>query len=250
MNTYGKKIIGTIEARMTSTRFPGKVLRPIAGMPALELMIRRIKRSKYIDEVVVACTVNRDDDPIQDLCARIGCSCFRGSEDDVLARVLGAAETAKTDVIVEMTGDCPFIDPMVIDSVIELFFEKGVDYASNVVERSYPDGFDVQVFGIDGLRKVDSMTKDPVDRVHVSSYFYRTDGIFSKANLHAPKDVDWPELGMTLDEPDDYRLLCAVAERIPESETFTVADVVKLIRNHPELLEINRHVRRKAIEEG
>jgi spore coat polysaccharide biosynthesis protein SpsF len=246
-----KKIVATIEARMTSNRFPGKVLQPLGGMPALEFMIRRIQKSRLVGQVVVACTINRDDDPIEALCRKIGCGCHRGSEDDVLKRVLDAATEYRADLIVELTGDCPFIDPQVIDQVIGLYLEAGVDYASNVVERSYPDGFDVQVFSIDGLRKADTLTKDPIDRIHVSSYFYRTEGVFTRKTLKAPAELDWPELGLTLDEPDDYRMLCAVADALGKKfDEFTVQDVVKLLRQRPDLLEINSHVRRKTLEEG
>jgi len=246
-----QKLVATIEARMTSTRFPGKVLEPICGVPSLEFMIRRVRQSSLVDEVVVACTVNSEDDPIAALCRKLSCGCHRGSEDDVLDRVLQAAKACGATAIVELTGDCPFVDPMVIDEVVRLYQGQKVDYASNVVERSFPDGFDVQVFSVENLERVSALTKDPIDRVHVSSYFYRPGSPFSRATLTAPPEVHWPELGLTLDEPDDYRLLCAIADELDQPlEKFTVLDVVRLLRRRPELLALNEHVRRKTLEEG
>ena len=157
---------------MTSTRLPGKVLLKIGEKPALEYMINRIKQSNLIDEIVVATTTNDSDLPIIDLCAKIGCKHFRGSEEDVLLRVLDAAKSVSADIIVELTGDCPFIDPEIIDNVISLYFSGDYDYASNIVERTFPDGFDTQVFSVRSLEEVSRMTKDPIDRVHVSCYFY------------------------------------------------------------------------------
>ena len=168
-----RRIVATIEARMTSTRLPGKVLLKIGGKPALEYMIKRIEQSKLIDEIVVATTTKDSDLPIIDLCARVGCKHFRGSEQDVLLRVLDAAKSVGADIIVELTGDCPFIDPEIIDKLIELYFSRDYDYASNVVERSFPDGFDTQVFSVKSLERVSEMTDDPIDRVHVSCYFYK-----------------------------------------------------------------------------
>ena len=136
-----KRIAATIEARMTSTRLPGKVLLDLGGTPALEFMIRRVRRSAYVDTVAVATTVNAADDAISALSDSLGCACYRGSEEDVMLRVLDTARSVSADIIVELTGDCPFIDPVYIDKVIELYFSGSYDYASNVVERSFPDGF-------------------------------------------------------------------------------------------------------------
>ncbi len=246
-----KKIVAIIEARMTSTRFPGKVLKPIGDIPALDFMVRRVRESKYIDDVVVACTVNHEDEPIKLYCDKSGISYYRGSEDDVLERVLDAAIHYSTDVIVELTGDCPFVDPDLLDQVISLYFDNDVDYASNIVKRTFPDGCDIQVFSVDALKKVDSLTDDPIARVHVSSYFYTTKGIFSLANLEAPADFFWPDLGLTLDEVDDYKFLCAIFDKIGKSvESFRIKDVIEVLRNNPDLMLINDHVRRKSIEEG
>ena len=250
-NPKSKRIVATIEARTTSSRLPGKVLLPLSGIPALEFMIRRVRRCDYLSDVVVACTTNVLDDPISSLCERIGCTCFRGSEDDVLSRVLGAAQEAAAETIVELTGDCPFADPGIISEVIELYFSGDYEYASNTVIRSYPDGLDTQVFSSEDLEKVSRLTSDPIDRVHVSSYFYRTPGAFKLANLHAPPDMFWPDLGLTLDERRDYEFLNALVDRMgPSPESMKARDILAVLRDAPELLAINKAVRRKGVNEG
>ena len=125
---HKEKIVATIEARMTSTRLPGKVLLPLAGKPALERLVERLKRSLYIDEIVVATTTNQTDEPIVELCESLGVKYFRGSELDVLKRVLGAAESVRADIIVEITGDCPLMDWRIVDRGIEEFYSQNILY--------------------------------------------------------------------------------------------------------------------------
>jgi spore coat polysaccharide biosynthesis protein SpsF len=246
-----KKVVATIEARMTSTRLPGKVLLEIGGKPALEFMIDRIKQSRLVDDIVVATTVNSSDQPIIDLCNKIACKYFRGSEEDVLLRVLEAAKSVNADIIVELTGDCPFIDPKIIDEVIELYFSGEYDYASNVVERSFPDGFDTQVFSVQSLEKVSLMTDDPLDRVHVSCYFYNNPQRFRLVNLMADRDLTWPDLRLTIDEQADYQLLKLIAEKLRDSNgMFSARDVISLLKREPDLIEINKHVRAKELQDG
>ena len=246
-----KRIVATIEARMTSTRLPGKVLLKIGEKPALEYMINRIKQSNLIDEIVVATTTNDSDLPIIDLCAKIGCKHFRGSEEDVLLRVLDAAKSVSADIIVELTGDCPFIDPEIIDNVISLYFSGDYDYASNIVQRTFPDGFDTQVFSVRSLEEVSRMTKDPIDRVHVSCYFYNNPRKFKLANFVADPELTWPELRLTVDENADYRLMKLIDEKLGESRgLFSAREIIALLKREPDLTEINRHIRAKELEDG
>lgn len=236
---------------MTSTRLPGKVLFEIEGKPALEYMINRVKKSKLVDDIVVATTINDSDLPIIDLCNKIGCKFYRGSEDDVLLRVLNAARSVNSDIIVELTGDCPFIDPEIIDDVIELYFSGDYDYASNVVEKSFPDGFDTQVFSVRNLERVSEMTDNPIDRVHVSCYFYKNPHKFRLANLTAPKELTWPDLRLTLDEEADYHLLKLIAEKLKNHKgMFSARHVISLLRQEPDLIEINKHVKAKELNDG
>lgn len=246
-----KKIVATIEARMSSTRLPGKVLMPLAGKPALERLVDRLKKSKYIDEIVIATTVNTADKSIVKLAKKMGVGFWQGSEDDVLSRVLDAAKSVQADLIVEITGDCPLVDPCLVDRGIEEFFSQPVDYAANIIPPSYPNGFDIQVFPLSVLQEVSELTKDPIDRVHVSYYIYKHPERYALRNWEAEEDCRWPDLRVTLDEKADYKLLNVIFEKLlPKDEYFSVHDVVRLLREDSSLLEINKYVRQKSIQEG
>lgn len=246
-----KKIVATVEVRITSTRLPGKVLMPLAGKPALERLIERLKRSKYLDEIVVATTINKADNPIVELANRLGVKYFRGSEQDVLKRVLEAAQSVGADIIVEVTGDCPLVDWRLIDRGVKEFFSQKVDYASNIIELSYPIGFDVQVFPTAILAEVDKLTSDPTDRAHVSYYIYNHPEKYKLFNWRADKECQWPDLRVTLDEKADFKLLNIIFEKLlPIKEDFSALDVIKLLKNNPNLSEINKHVKQKNAQEG
>lgn len=234
----GKRICATIEARMTSSRLPGKVLKPYCGKPNLQHIIERLMRSRYIDDVVVATTVNETDTPIVELCQQIGCSCFRGSEEDVLLRVLGAAQSVHADVIVEITGDCPVIDWRHTDELVAFFFSGDYDYVSNIITRTYPRGFDTQVFPVSVLNRVNALTQSPVDHEHVSLYIYTHPEIFRLGSMEAPEPMRHAELGITLDNADDYALICELYQRLyPGNPDFSGQDVVDCILADPQLTQ-------------
>ncbi len=246
-----KKIIATIEARMTSTRLPGKVLLPLAGKPALERLIERLRRSEYLNEIVVATTINKADNPIVELADKLRVKHFRGSEEDVLGRVLGAARSVDADIIAEVTGDCPLVDWRLIDKGIEEFFSRKADYASNLINPSFPIGFDVQVFPTAVLAEVDELTHDPIDRTHVSYYIYNHPEKYKLHNWQADASCHWPDLRVTLDEKEDYELLNIIFEKLlPRNEDFSASDVIIFLKNNPKLLEINKNVRQKDAQEG
>ncbi len=244
-----KKIVATIEARMTSSRLPGKVLLPLAGKPALERMIERIRRSRYVDEIAVATTTNTTDNMIADLAKRLGVSCYRGSEDDVLGRVVDTARSVRADIIVELTGDCPLMDAGTTDRGIEEYFTHPCDVSANVIQRTYGDGFDVQVYAADLLAKTAAETIDALDREHVTRYIYkRENNPFTIHHWKIGGVYNWPDLRVTLDERDDWILINEIFERLlPVKEDFTYEDVVDLMRAHPELVAINSHVKPKDI---
>ena len=236
---------------MTSSRLPGKVLLPLAEKPALERLIERLARSVYIDQIVVATTTNADDDPIIALAERLNVGYFRGSEFDVLGRVLGAAKEYGADIICEVTGDCPALDHRLIDRGVEEFFSHDVDYCGNVNPLSLPIGFDSQVFPTSILDDVSRLTQDPIDRVHVSYYIYRHPERFRLFNWSVDGELFWPELRITLDEQGDYELLQEIFTRLlPVKEDFSAIDVIRLLREHPELVELNKHIRQKEAYEG
>jgi len=239
------KIVASIEARMSSTRLPGKVLmKTINGDSMLEFMVKRLKKSKYIHEIIIATTINKADDPIVDLCEGLKIKYYRGSESDVLIRVLNAHVLTESNVIVELTGDCPLIDVNLVDNIILKYLNNDFDYVSNSHIRSYPDGFDVQVFPFKLLKEISLLTDDPYDRENVSSFIYRS-GKYSTYGFIADNDEFWPELRVTLDDKGDYELINEIIFYFNSINklNFSVKDVIIYLRNNIKLLELNKDAR-------
>lgn len=242
------KIVSTIEARMTSSRLPGKVMMKAAEKPMLEHLVNRLKTVKSIDEIIIATTKNESDDIIQKLADSLSVQCFRGSEEDVLNRVLGAANHIKGDIIVEITGDCPIIDTGIIEQTIQVYLNNEVDYVSNNNVKSYPDGMDVQVFSSKVLERSSKMTNDLLDLEHVTLHIRNNPNLFSRINLISPPELFYPELGLTLDEAEDYLLLKNIIEHFVKEENpyFSCLEVIKYLNKNSELLSINNHIKRKG----
>jgi spore coat polysaccharide biosynthesis protein SpsF len=231
-----------IEARMDSSRLPGKVLLPVLGRPLLAHMIERLWRSERLDEVVIATTEDASSDPIVALADELDVEAFRGSTDDVLARVLGAAESAEAELIVSAAGDCPLLDPLVVDRVVEAYMGGEADFCSNSRSDTYPRGMDVRVFSAAALAEIDGETDDPSDRQHVSMYFWTHPERYRLLEVES----DDPSLGdfrLTVDEPEDLELVRAIFERLyPERPDFGLEEIVSLLRSDPALAALNAHV--------
>lgn len=241
------RIVATIEARMTSTRLPGKVLLPAMGRPMLNHLVTRLRSVPSVNEIVLATTTNATDDALACFADVEHISVCRGSETDVMQRVIDAAESLNADIIVEITGDCPIIDPDIVEQTIRMFKFHKAEYVSNCHIRSYPDGMDSQVFRLETLKRSASMTHDPLDREHVSLHMRNNPALFPQIHLVAPPSMHWPELGLTLDEHDDYELLKKIIEYFgSENPLFSCLDVIRLLRQKPEWVEINRSVHRKG----
>jgi spore coat polysaccharide biosynthesis protein SpsF len=214
----------------------------------LEVLIERLERVPEIDEIVVATTAEPEDDAIEALARQLDVGCFRGSSDDVLDRVLRAAQAHGADVIVEITGDCPLIDPPTVREVIALFRTGGYDYVSNIQCEGYPRGLDTQVFPTRVLAEVASLTQDPADREHVSLYIYEHPERYRLGVVETPADVRRRNLRLTVDTPEDLELVDGIYERLyPVKPDFTLDDVVAVLDAHPELAEINADIRQKAL---
>ena len=249
------KIVATIEARMGSTRLPGKVLMNIGAWKSLDLQIARLRRSKLIDEIVLATTDNASDNVLEDFATEVGIRCFRGSENDVLGRILGAAKMAKGELQVQITGDCPLIDPCIVDQVISIYLESfnKYDFVSNEIERSYPIGLDCRVFSVDLLDKVGDICDDPVHRVHGSTYIYVGSGKekYRSYNLLAPYKVRHPGWRWTLDTKEDLLFLTEIAkgigDHILEIDTDELTD---WLLERPQILAINSNVNQKDFADG
>lgn len=241
------KITATIEARMTSSRLPGKVLLEAGGKPMLAHLVSRLRAAPSIDQIVLATTVNPADAPLVEFAKEHGILCHLGSENDVMGRVIGAAESVATDLVVEITGDCPIIDPGLVEQCIRIFLNNDCDYASNAHIRSYPDGMDVQVFRLDTLKRSAALTSDALDREHVTLHIRNHPELFRNLHIVAKPDEHWPELGLTLDEEADYRLLKHLIEHFgPENPHFSCRDAINHLKGRPDLVAINQQVRRKG----
>jgi spore coat polysaccharide biosynthesis protein SpsF len=242
------KIVATIEARMTSSRLPGKALLPAARVPMLEHVVRRLRAVPSINAIVLATTVNAADEPLVQLAEQLGIAVFRGDEDDVMQRVIDAAASVNADVVVEITGDCPIIDPEIIEQTIRMFLAHMADYVSNAHLRSYPDGMDTQVFRLETLKRSAAMTNDLLDREHVTLHIRNNPEIFTHVHLVAPPELHWPELGLTLDERSDYELIKQIIEHFDANNNplFSCLDAVRFLRQFPEYAEINKYVVRKG----
>lgn len=242
------KIVATIEARMTSTRLPGKVLKPCVGRPMMELLVERVRRSRLIDEIVISTTVNQTDDVLVRCAQNLGVGYFRGSEEDVVERVVGAMESADADIVVQLTGDCPLLDWEVIDQLIRLYQANTFDYVSNTLVRSYPRGLDCQVVSMATLRESLRIASDPAQHEHVCLSIYERPEKFRLFNLMAPPELCYPGQRWTLDTEEDYRFLSAIYEALyANNPAFTSADVLAFLAVHPEVESINREIRQKAV---
>ncbi len=232
---------------MRSTRLPGKVILPVLGRPLLSYLIERIKSVQLIEEIVLATTTNIDDDILERLAHEEGIKVYRGSEDDVLGRVLKAAESVNGEIIVEITGDCPLIDPEIIDQVIRTYIENSVDYISNNNIKSYPDGMDVQVFSLEALKRSSVLTKDQLDREHVTLHIRKNPKLFTIINLIAPQELNYPNMGLTLDEIGDYELIKEIFGNLyPKNHLFLCKEIIDFLNLNPKLLALNNNVTRKG----
>jgi spore coat polysaccharide biosynthesis protein SpsF len=239
-----------IQARMSSTRLPGKVLMQLpwgSGISVLGQVIRRLKRARSLDTVIVATTTGDEDDPIVEAAMSEGAEVFRGELDDVLSRYYHAAKEFGLDVVVRVTSDCPCVDPEVLDAVVWKREEEGADYASNTLQRTFPHGLDTEVFTFDALERAFSEAREPDEREHVTPYLYQS-GNFNIAGMEAPAHLRRPDIRITLDVPEDYALLCAVYEFLyPASPFFDAQSIVSLFEDKKWLAHINEKVVQKKI---
>ncbi|MEH1960625.1 MAG: glycosyltransferase family protein [Nostoc sp.] len=223
------RVIATIEARMGSSRLPGKVLKEAVGKPMLLLMVERVRRARYIDEVVVATTTNEKDEAIASLCSKHNIPYFRGSEENVLERVVETGRHYQAEVSVLLTGDCPLIDPYVIDQHICAFFAAypHVDYVANCEVRSYPHGLDLMVLSWKTLAQtVDFASSEPF-REHVGWYIRRHPEQYRRLDIIAPPGLSNPFFRITLDYQEDYHRIKAIFEALyPQNPQFTTVDIL------------------------
>tara|TARA_Y100000588_G_scaffold385118_2_gene477744 strand:+ start:388 stop:1098 length:711 start_codon:yes stop_codon:yes gene_type:complete len=228
---------------MQSSRLPKKVLADINGVPAIGRILRRLRLCTRLDGLVLATTTRVDDDALVSWAKTQGILHHRGSEEDVLRRVVEAHLSIGTDIIVEVCGDTPLIDPNIIDLAIDTFIANPCDVVSTTWKPSYPQGIDAQVFSLNALREIDRRTCDPAIREHVSLFFYEHPDDYRIIHLEAPQSSHAPDLRFQLDYPEDLVFVREVYSRLEPyyGDAFGTAEILNLLRTEPNLLEINRY---------
>lgn len=233
------KVVAIVQARMGSTRLPNKVMKPIGGMPMIELLLTRLSRAREVHEVMVATSVDPRNEPLVEHVQALGYKCSRGSENDVLDRYLQAARLAEADVVIRITGDCPLVDPELVDEAVRQFRATGVDYFSNVAPPTYPDGLDIEVFTVDAMARAARETSKAVDLEHVTPYL-RESGKFSQEGMRNAEDHS--KLRWTVDEPADFEVVSRVFAHFSPEIHFGWLQVLELQRSHPEIFEANKQL--------
>lgn len=235
-----------IQARMGSTRLPGKVLMPLRGKPVLSHVINRVRQAKCVDEIVIATTLSPSDDPICDLATQEGVVHYRGSELDVLERYYYSAQSSQADKIIRITSDCPLIDPGVIDATYELFETSEADFVSNTLTRTFPRGLDVEIFNFNILEEAYREAISPEHREHVTAFMYTNPQRFSIAQYTFPSDES--RYRWTLDTTEDWELIQHIYKYLGETHAYAEwTAVLRLMKDYPHLVEINANVEQKKL---
>lgn len=244
-------VIGIIQARMSSTRLPGKILLPMIDKTILEQIVNRVRAVEKISDVVVATTNNKMDDLVEVFCRMKGINCYRGSEDNVLERFYLCAQEYKAEVIVRITADDPLKAPEIITRAIELFEAGDYDYVSNTIDPTYPEGIDIEVFSYAALNRTYQEASLQSEKEHVTPYIYKNPDLFKMLNFK--NDIDLSNLRWTVDTPEDYLFVQRVYEELykKQSDIFTMEDVCELLMRQPDLQELNKgHIRNESYQEA
>lgn len=224
-------IVAIIQARMTSSRLPGKVMMTIGKKPLIQIMIERVQKSKHINQIVVAMPEDDKCDDLEALCHTLGVAVFKGSETDVLSRFVGAARKYNADIVIRLCSDCPFNDPQILDQVIDMFMGGGYDYVNNVGARSFPDGLDVEVFSADSLYAADRETQDVKHREHVTTYIDGRVAGLNKGNFKCGSLDQTPSYGhlmWSVNTQDHLDHLREIYDRLQDKENFTWKDILAI----------------------
>jgi len=244
------KIVATIEARMNSSRLPNKMMLDLSGQSVISHLISRVKQVNAIDEIVLATTTNPVDDCLIKEAQSNDISYFRGSEENVMQRVLQAAQAYNADILVEVIGDCPLIDPNIISEAIEIFIKNQYDYLSNVDMLGFPIGMGIQVMSVCALARSYQATTHPLDYEHVTRHIRQHPDLFKIGYMPIPEDLNYPDLHLVLDEYDDYIFIKKIVHYFKSKNiNYRCVDIINKIHESPELLQINQNVYRRTANE-
>jgi spore coat polysaccharide biosynthesis protein SpsF len=248
-DTFPVTTLAILQARMASSRFPGKVLAPMAGQPMVIRQLERIQRAMTLDGIVVATSTDAHDDELAEAVRAAGYPVVRGPLEDVLARFIAVIEEFTPDTVVRLTADCPLISPVVIDAVVTRFHECGADYVSNTMVPTFPDGLDVEVVRAQVLREVAGIATDPPEREHVTLGVYRRPDRYRIENVR--REGDLSSLRWTVDTPDDYAFVSAIYNELhPLKPDFDLPDVLAYLERHPERSRTEADAMRNAALQG
>jgi spore coat polysaccharide biosynthesis protein SpsF len=241
-------VIAIIQARMGSTRLPGKVLMDLEGETVLARVVSRLRRANLIDDLLIATTDQPADDVIVKECKRCSVAVFRGDENDVLDRYFRAAQFCRAAIVVRITSDCPLIDPEITDKTVGAFLDARPDYASNGLVRTYPRGLDTEVMTLEALERAWRAASEPYQRAHVTPYIYQNEAAFRI--LPVTGDADYSGHRWTLDTREDLAFIQAMYARVQDRENFGWREILSILEREPQLVELNRQTQQKAMHEG
>lgn len=241
-----EKAVVIVQARMTSTRLPGKVLMSLKGKPVLEHVIDRLKQSKQIDAIVIATTTNQSDDCIVELCNKCNVEFYRGSENDVLSRYYNAAKEQHADIVIRVTSDCPLIDACILDDMLAKVKQQNICVMTNAgidqSKRTFPRGLDIEIFRFEVLEQAYKMASELYQREHVTPYIYET----SSDTSYYQSSIDYSEHRWTLDTEEDFKVIQSIYDELYQGEhDFYMKDILEYLEKHPEVKEINQHIEQK-----
>ena len=244
------KVVASIEARMGSSRLPGKVLMNIGNISAMKLLVTRLQMCKTLDDIIVATTIDQEDDLLVKWCQDNDVKYYRGSQDNVLNRVVNAHKEIGSDIIVEITGDCPFTDPQVVDLGVETFLKNECVFVTNCEKSNFIEGIYVQIFTFKSLEYIDKKINDPAVKEHVSLYFYDHPELYKIIHLMALNKWKFNSKCRTqLDYPEDLLFLNSLMLKLNPKfgYSFTIEDIISVLNDEPELLKINDHCEEKEV---
>ena len=241
-------IVAIVQARMGSTRLPGKVLKKIKDKVVIDYVIERLRFCENLNDIIIATTTSKKDDILQRYAVSKGINCFRGSEEDVLSRYYHAAKKYGADQVVRITSDCPLIDPNIVDEVVTRHIKKKADYTANTIKRTYPRGLDVEIFTLDILEESYHDADKQYQREHVTPYIKEHPEKFKLQNIEAKGKLKRPDIRITLDTKEDFELIEKILLNF-DTLNFTSEEIIDFLDKHPKLLEINKTIKQKELKE-
>jgi len=237
-----------IQARISSSRLPGKVMKPLVGKPMIGHILESLSNSKRISDIIVVTSTNKQDDVLVNYLKENNWKYFRGDENDVLSRYYKAAEKYDADYIVRITADNPLIDHDIVDEVIEKAIERNVDYAANDLIKTYPQGYRVEIISRKTLKEIESIARDNLSREHVTLYVINNKSKYNVLNVSAPKSLRYPDWRLTVDTKEDFNLIEKIFESLYlKNKSIKYKDVVKFLLKNSDLLKINKNVRQVQV---